>query len=403
MPNTYRMTVTGSRQEGVAAVNEKVFFFPTVYCNETPLYRGEIHWTLFRNLTEPVEEGVIHLENRVPYMVCSSPVPAYLKCAFRFVSEEGDAYNQEIGVLVAPEGLKASLPAPADFDAFWNRQKELLSALPLNLKLQPLPSSGPEIEAFDLTADCVGAPVRGELLRPVHRSGKLPAIIVPQGAGVRSAGVGTAQYWAPRGFLALDINAHGIENGRDSSYYRTLSEGVLLNYPARGFDSGNPEKAYALGMFLRMKRAIDAIASQPEWDGRNLIVYGGSQGAWQSFAGAYLDRRVSVLASWIPAGSDMFNGGWPCQSAMPCRSEKRAAYEKTLPYFDNCSFASRLRIPVMIVAGLIDNVCKADGVMAVFNSCPSEQKELSLHYQMGHESLECVRTALDRFVMRNLK
>lgn len=403
MQNTYRMTVTGSHQEGMAAVNEKVFFFPTVYCNETPLFRGEIRWTLCRNLTEQVQEGVIRLENRVPFMSCSSPEPAYLKCVFRFVSEEGDAYSQEIGVLVAPEGLKPSLPAPDDFDDFWNCQKERLLAIPLNLRLQPLPSSGPEIEAFDLTADCAGMPVRGELLRPADRRGRLPAIIVPQGAGVRSAGVGTAQYWAARGFLALDINAHGIENGHEPFWYRTLSEGALRDYPARGFDSGDPEKAYALGMFLRMKRAIDAVASLPEWDGRNLIVYGGSQGAWQSFAGAYLDSRVSTLASWIPAGSDMFNGGWPCQGAMPCRSEKRDSYERVLPYFDNCSFASRLRIPVMIAAGLIDNVCKADGVMAVYNSCLSEKKELSLHYQMGHETPECVRTALDRFVMRNLK
>ncbi len=403
MSNTYRMTVTGSHQEGMAAVNEKVFFFPTVYCNDTPLFRGEVRWTLYRNLTERIQEGVIRLENRVPFMSCSSPEPAYLKCVFRFVSEEGEAFCQEIGVLVAADRLTPSLPVPADFDEFWNRQKERLSGVPLNLNLQLLTSSGPEIEAFDLSADCLGAPVRGELLRPSERKGKLPAIIVPQGAGVRSAGVGTAQYWAVRGFLALDINAHGIENGQEPSYYRTLSEGALFNYPARGFDSGDPEQVYALGMFLRMKRAIEAVASLPEWDGRNLFVYGGSQGAWQSFAGAYLDSRVSALASWIPAGSDMFNGGWPCQGAMPCRSEKRAAYQKTLPYFDNCSFASRLRIPVMVIAGLIDNVCKADGVMAVYNSCPSEKKELSLHYQMGHETLECVRTALDRFVMRNLK
>lgn len=403
MPNVYRMTVTSSRQEGTAQKNEPVFFFPTVYCNETPLYHGVVRWELRRNLTELGGEGEISLENRVPFLRCSSPEAAYLKGVFRFVSEEGQELCQEIGVLVAPEELKPALEVPADFDAFWDRQRKRLASVPLHLNLRPLPTSGPEIEAFDLSADCVGMPVRGELLRPAERRGTLPAIIVPQGAGVRSAGVGTAQYWAARGFLALDINAHGIENGRDPSYYRELSEGALLDYPARGFDSGDPEKAYALGIFLRMKRAIEAVASLPEWDGRNLIVYGGSQGAWQAFAGAYLDSRVSTLAAWIPAGSDMFNGGWPCQGAMPCRSDLRAEYAKTLPYFDNCSFASRLRIPVGIIAGLIDNVCKADGVMAVYNSCPSEKKELSLHYQMGHETPENLRTALDAFVMRNLQ
>ena len=147
MSNTYRMTVTGSHQEGMAAVNEKVFFFPTVYCNDTPLFRGEVRWTLYRNLTERIQEGVIRLENRVPFMSCSSPEPAYLKCVFRFVSEEGETFCQEIGVLVAADRLTPSLPVPADFDEFWNRQKERLSGVPLDLNLQLLTSSGPEIEA----------------------------------------------------------------------------------------------------------------------------------------------------------------------------------------------------------------------------------------------------------------
>ncbi len=39
-------------------------------------------------------------------------------------------------------------------------------------------------------------------------------------------------------------------------------------------------------MFLRMERAIDFLASQPEWDGRILIVTGSSQGGGQAIVAA---------------------------------------------------------------------------------------------------------------------
>jgi len=52
--------------------------------------------------------------------------------------------------------------------------------------------------------------------------------------------------------------------------------------------------------------------------------------------------------------------------------------------------------------GLIDGVCKADGVMAAYNSLKTPKKELSLHFQMQHETLESVICELDRFIMTHL-
>ena len=76
-------------------------------------------------------------------------------------------------------------------------------------------STAAGVAAFDLQADAVGAPVSGYCARPEGaRPKSLPIILTVHGAGVRSSSLGGTAGWAKRGFLALDINAHGIPNGK---------------------------------------------------------------------------------------------------------------------------------------------------------------------------------------------
>ena len=50
------------------------------------------------------------------------------------------------------------------------------------------------------------------------------------GAGVRSSDLGSTVTWARDGFLALDINAHGLPNGKPDSFYSDLAKGELKDY-----------------------------------------------------------------------------------------------------------------------------------------------------------------------------
>ncbi len=87
--------------------------------------------------------------------------------------------------------------------------------------------------------------------------------------------------------LVLDINAHGIPNGRPAEFYEGLSQGELKDY--RSIGRARREDCYFKGMFLRMIRGIDFLTAQPEWDGRTVIVYGSSQGGF----------RHSLRLDWI--------------------------------------------------------------------------------------------------------
>ncbi len=51
-------------------------------------------------------------------------------------------------------------------------------------------------------------------------------------------------------------------------------------------------------MYLRDARAIDFIASQPEWDGKTIVVMGTSMGGQQSLVTAALrPHRVTVIVN----------------------------------------------------------------------------------------------------------
>ncbi len=403
--DSYMLIVCGSHQERSAKIGETVSFFPTlVNCaGNGKVYDGTIRWELKRNAEQLISNGEIPSASYTGGITFRAEEAGYYKATFEAFRNGKSVAEKQIGVLVAPEQIRPTLPVPDDFSAFWNKQLEELRRIPVKAALTPLESSN-QLAAFDLKAECAGnTPVSGIFMRPASVSpGKHPAILLPHGAGVRSAGYGRIAGWAAKGFLALDINAHGLENGHSPDWYQAKGR-ELAGYPNRGFDSGDPEKPYMRTMFLRVVRALELLAAMPEWDGRNLWIFGGSQGAWQSLAGAALMKKVSGIATWIPAGCDIYNGGWPFAELIG-KAEKSPALRRTLPYYDGCSFCAQIdKIPVLFSVGLIDNVCKADGVMAAYNSLKTPHRELILHYQMAHETLESAMAELDRFIMTHLK
>ncbi len=401
----YFFILCSSHQDRPAKIGEKVSFFPTLLNRNgnRKVYNGTIRWKLEFNGEKVLDSGEFSSAGYSGAVTFTADKAGWYCGTFEgFVAGEKVA-ELNIGAIASPETIRPALPVPDDFTRFWARHLKKLAQVPLEYKLAPLDSSD-IVECFDLKSPCVdGQDVSGIFVRPKdRRSGGHPAVLLPHGAGVRSAGYGRLAQWGAKGFIALDINAHGLENGRDLQYYQDKADNELAEYTTRGFDSGNPDNVYAANMFLRVVRALEVLAFMPEWDGRNLWIFGGSQGAWQSLAGAYLMPKVSGIACWIPAGCNMYEGGWPF--ACLAGREKPEALRKTIPYFDGCSFAAGIEnIPVHFSVGLTDYVCRADGVMAAFNSLKTPHKELDIHYQMQHETMESVITALERFIIKNLK
>lgn len=398
----YQLRVLTSHSTGVARCHEKVSFVPVVMADDSPLFDGVIHWRLERNLTETISSGTVDLAQRGIHVVCSSNIPGYFKYTFEFNTGNDTMLRQDIGVIFAPDSIRLTLATPSDFTDFWVRQLNELSAIPINCRLQKL-SAQDDLALYDFQADAANnVSVSGELAMPSDPGKRYPAIIIPQGGGVRSAGVGNAAWWALQGYIALDLNAHGLSNGHPPEFYKIAGR-ELSGYPTRGFPDAELSQIYMRNLLLRVKRSIDAICTLSQWDGKNLFMLGASQGAWQSFAGAFFDRRVKAVASCIPAGCDLYGGGWPFLQLMPKNFPEKEKYAAILPYFDSGGFLSQLNIPLLMVAGLADVVCKADGVAAAFNACPSRNKELYWEHSLKHELTDAVRSRLSIFIRNKME
>ncbi len=288
-----------------------------------------------------------------------------------------------------PLEIKPSLPVPDDFDAFWSAQKAALARVPLKFTLTPVQTTAKNVDAFDARIDCLGAPVSGYFGRIKNAKPKsLPAILFVHGAGVSGSSLGSTS-WAERegGMLAMDINAHGLPNGKPAEFYKSLSEGALKDY--RYVGRSDREKNYFKGMFLRLVRAIDFLTAQPEWDGKTVIVYGSSQGGFQAFAAAGLDERVSFICAGVPAGCDHSGisvnriNGWPKLVSITGGKANEAELQ-TARYFDNVNFARRCHAKgAAVTVGFIDTTCPPTSVYAAYNAL-GVQKTIHFDVLAGH-------------------
>jgi len=279
------------------------------------------------------------------------------------------------GACVDPEKL-AAVPEPKDFDAFWKAARAKLAAVPMNPQLQEMETRNAKVKLYAVRLGCAGPrPVTGYLTVPANaREKSLPAAVQFHGYGVNKH---NPPGWLNEGAIVFDVNAHGMELGRDDAYYKSLQE-QLKGYCFNPEENADREKTYYYGMALRVMRALEYVKSRPEWNGRDLQSNGGSQGGLQGLWGAGLDGDVSSSDIWSPWSCD-FGGitlgrlrGW------------RPDYTAALDYFDPVFHARRIKARVRLVANYGDYTCPPSSVWLVYNNIPHENKSMEVKQGCTH-------------------
>lgn len=405
-PAGFQLSVTVDRPDAIYAIGETVDYTISLSKDGKPVDAVEVSWTLSKDGVPPNENGSAKLVGGKAKASGTLAEPGFLLCRASFRETPQSApITALVGAGVAPLEIKPSLPVPDDFDSFWTAQKQRLAAVPAKATLTPDPASTETLEVFDAQVECLGAPVSGYFARPKGATAKSrPAILTVHGAGVVSGNRSGAMRWGNEGALAMDINAHGIPNGKPAEFYKALAEGELKDYRFRGI--GDRETNYFLGMFLRLVRAIDFLTAQPEWNGRDLIVYGSSQGGFQAFAAAGIDERVSAICAGVPAGCDHTGvavgrvNGWPkFIPSLPVTNPDPKVLE-SVRYFDNVNFAARTHAKEAIVTvGFIDTTCPPTGVYAAYNALPI-RKEIFNDVKAGHTNTPEASRAMSEFARR---
>ncbi|MEZ0298731.1 MAG: acetylxylan esterase [Candidatus Methylacidiphilales bacterium] len=381
--STLPIVITTDRSDAMYKVGDQVTF--TVQLNGE---HDSVGWQISKDSVAPIEKGTLTITDSKGTLTGTLHEPGFLQCRVTIMQDGKPAKDKDgkeifaiAGAAFEPEKIKPSMPAPDDFDTFWAEQKKKLAAVPLNPKMVPVeaPAAYAGAETFDIKVDCVGnMPASGYYGRPKGAKPKsCPALLILHGAGVRSSNLAATAGWAKRGVLTIDLNAHGIENGQSGEFYASMETGQLKDYRRIGRESR--ETWYFLGMYLRMLRAMDFLAAQPEWDGRTLIIAGGSMGGGQAIAGAGLDSRVTYCFAAIPAMCDhtgMVVGrvaGWPRIVNVDAEGKPDAKVLETMRYFDCVNFAARVKAPVHCWVGFQDIICPPTSVYAAYNAFPGEK------------------------------
>lgn len=288
------------------------------------------------------------------------------------------------GACVAPDKLQG-LPEPKDFDKFWAENKKMLKSVPLKVLEMKEVAGNDKVKAFDIKISCAGKmPVSGYLVMPKNAKPKsLSAEVSFRGYGVGGAHKNLA---AGKNKIYLNINAHGIENGKPAAFYKHLAKTSLKRYGFSKKQNSNRDTTYFHDMFLRIIRSLEFVKSLPEWNGKDLKASGGSQGGLQSLAAAGLDKDVNSCFAWSPWGCDMGRtklkrliGGWYIK------------HTKALEYYDPVNLVKRANpnCKLYIIANLGDYVCPPSGVWIVFNNFP------------GSKTLEVRQGCEHGFTMKN--
>jgi len=360
-------TITQTSANGIYQLNDTITW--TVTAHDCPaLPAGAITYQVQRNGLTAITTGTLDMTTGSAAITASLDTPGTLLATITAtVPGTAKPLKALAGAVIEPDKIAASSPKPDDFDAFWTTKLALLATIPMNPVLESLPSDNPAVDYWHISMNNInGSHIRGQLARPTQGE-KFPAMLIVQWAGVYPLKKPWVIGPASQGWLTLNISAHDQPIMESEEFYQALAGAALKNYTAIGND--DRETSYFLRMFLACSRAVDYLAQRPDWDGRTLLVTGGSQGGLQSFVAAGLNPQVTAIIVDVPAGCDNTARladraiGWPYW----VNDVKDAKRLEASRYFDAVNFATRITCPALISAGLLDTTARPAGILVAAN------------------------------------
>ena len=404
----YVLKVVTDRPDAIYKTGEEARFLISMTQNGKPVSGQKVSYTVddFIGGAAGFPKGELTLGDKPAVVKVTSDKPLFLRCTV--TAGEKKKLTKVAGAAFSPLEIGLSLPVPEDFDQFWADQKKQLAAIPAKASLEPVKQPNQKIACYDVQVDCLGgAPVSGYFGKPKDAKPKsLPAILWVHGAGVRSSSLGNAVRGAENGMLSMDINAHGIPNGKPAAFYKDLYQGTLKGYPHSGRESR--ETTYFRGMFLRLVRAIDFLTAQPEWDGKTITVIGHSQGGGQALVAGGIDDRVTFIATGVPAICDHSGraagriNGWPKLVATLPDGKPEPKALKTGQYVDAVNFATRCKADAIMSVGFIDRTCPPSSCYAAYNVLQGKKQVINKPL-MGHAAPGDIQKAFFDAILEHVK
>lgn len=345
---------------------------------------AKVHYEVGPELFPAREKGVLELkEGRAVLELGTLNEPGFLDCRL-WVELDGERFRHHVKVGFDPHLLQPYTQLPDDFTAFWDAAKEKAAACPPKVEKEYVPAYSNElVDCFLVKLQVFekGQFMYGYLTMP-KAEGKYPVVIAPPGAGVKPMDPLKDIFYAEQGFIRFDMEIHGIRPDMDRAAYEEVSRAFARggnSYLVNGLD--DRDNYYMKKVYLGLMGAVDFLTTLPNWDGKNLMAQGGSQGGALALVLTALDKRITACAANHPALADMAGykagraGGYP---HFFTRFERMDTPEKleTMAYYDVVNFARFIEVPVFMTWGYNDDVCPPTTSYITYNVLTAPKEAL---------------------------
>lgn len=375
---------TPSNANWLYALNQEAAVTVSLYEYGLLQEGAEIRYNVGPELMPSESQGTVVLKGgEAVISLGTMSQPGFRDCQLKAVLN-GHEYKHHIKVGFAPDQLTPYTQSPEDFKDFWTQAKQDAAQCPLEVTREFVPDySSDQVDCYlvKLQAYKKGQYVYGYLTLP-KREGRFPVVFSPPGAGIKPMDPMKHIFYAQSGVIRFDMEIHGIRPNLDVETYREISRAFGSgnnSYLVNGLD--DRDSYYMKKVYLSCVRALDYLTTLPEWDGKNLIAQGGSQGGALALITAGLDPRVTACAANHPALSDMAGyqagraGGYPHLFTKFSGMDTPAKL-KTLSYYDVVNFARLIEVPVFMIWGYNDNTCPPTTSYCVYNVIQSPKQAL---------------------------
>ena len=348
---------------------------------------GVVEYAIGNDLMEPDTKGTVTLKKgRATIKAGTAKKPCFrdVRLTMKLV---GTTYQHHVKIGFSPEKIVPYTQEPKDFWQFWQDNLKEAAKYPLKFTKTPCPEySNDKTDCYLVCIDLnrQHQAMYGLLMMPKNaKAGSHPVVLSPPGAGVKAIKEPNSRdYYPENGVIRLIMEIHGMNPLMPEEYFedvRSAFDGRIKGYLYQGVDSR--DHYYMKHVYLGLVRCIDFLCSLPEWDGKNVVTLGGSQGGALALITAALDPRVTLCVANHPALSDMAAAaedgrthGYPHFSK--AEGFLTPQHLQTLPYFDVCCFAPYIKAKTYMTWGYNDNTCPPTTSYAVWNLLKCEKESL---------------------------
>lgn len=294
----------------------------------------------------------------------------------------------------ALDAYESAVPMPPDFAAFWRDTLAEARSTGGSVSMVPAETTLTLVEVFDVTFPGFGGhPVKGWLVLPKQREGRLPLVVQFVGYGGGRGFAHEQLHWAASGFAYFRMDTRGQGSGWSTGATPDPvgSTGQIPGVMTKGILDRNDY--YYRRLFTDGVRAIDALIEKDFVDPERVAVCGGSQGGGIALAVAGIDERVKAVMPDVPflcdfpravrvAGRDPY--GEIVRFLAQHRDKKEAVFE-TLRYFDGVNFARQSSAAALFSVALMDDICPPSTVYGAYKAFAGSDKTMIEYEFNNHE------------------